>query len=515
MNDATGGNSPKTSSARLKQICAIGLTFWLSASATSAIAAPAARPNIVIILADDLGYGSVGCYGAPPGVLKTPNIDRIAQEGIRFTDASTPSSLCTPTRYGLMTGRYCWRTTLKSGVLGPFDPLLIETSRPTLASMLKQAGYSTGVIGKWHLGFGTKARQATDLSSPLSPGPLQAGFDCYFGIPQNHGENWGIYVDNEAVCGLRSTNHVEPTQPCYYGQKFMGFDAPQRDDWTAQAVLTDKAVDWIKQQSPAKPFFLYFASAAIHEPITPTQNAKGSSGAGLYGDWIRDVDISVGRILKTLDESGFGDNTLVVFTSDNGGHQIAKPMPHRQVPAPYTFVLDTVWEAQQKGLKPNGDLKGQKGTVYEGGFRVPFIARWPGHIPAKSKSGQMVCLVDMLATIAALVNVPLPNLEAGGEDSFSFLPALLGKPASKPGREALVLHSGNGVFAVRKGRWKWIEGIPAKRPSKAVPQAVEELYDISKDPAEKENVIQAHSDVVKALKTFLNATRDQGHSRIN
>jgi arylsulfatase A len=482
------------------------------ALAASAAAAPP-RPNIVIILADDLGWGSVGCYGAPPRILKTPNIDRLAREGIRFTDANTPSSLCTPTRYGLMTGRYCWRTSLKSGVLGPFDPLHIETMRPTIASLLKQAGYATGAIGKWHLGFGAKVRQPTDLSSPLSPGPLQVGFASFFGIPQNHGENWGVYVDNEAVWGLQSTKHIDYPQPSYYGMKFMGFDAPQRDDWTAQTVLTDKAVAWLKQQSSAKPFFLYFASAAIHEPITPTKQARGSSGTGLYGDWIRDVDISVGRILKTLDEAGFSDNTLVVFTSDNGGHQVEKPAPHRPVPPPYTFVLDAVWEAQRKGLQPNGALRGQKGSVYEGGFRVPFLARWPGHIPANSASGQMICLVDMMATLAALLDITLPAPAIGGEDSFSFLPALLGKAPVGPSRKALVLHSGNGTFAVRKDRWKWIEGVPAKAPARAAAKATEELYDLRNDLAEKDNLLHAHPEVVRELRACLKAARDNKSTR--
>ncbi len=477
--------------------------------------APAAQPpNIVLILADDLGYGSVGCYGAPAKALRTPHLDRMAREGLRFTQAYTPSSLCSPTRYGLLTGRYCWRTPLKSGVLGPFDPLHIATTRPTLASLLKQAGYATAVVGKWHLGFGTKPRPPADVSSPLSPGPLQVGFDYFFGIPQNHGENWGVYVDNEAVWGLRSTNHIECPQPSYYGRKFMGFDAPQRDDWTAQTVLTDKAVAWLKQQSPAKPFFLYFASAAIHEPITPTKANKGASGSGLYGDWIQDVDLSVGRLLKTLDEMGVGDNTLVIFTSDNGGHQVEKPQPHRPVLAPYTFVMDTVWEAQQKGLKPNGELRGQKGTVYEGGFRVPFVARWPGHIPAHAESGELVSLVDLLATFAALVMVPLPGPTEGGEDSFSFLPALLGQAHAQPARETLVLHSGNGTFAMRKGSWKWIEGVPVKQPGKAAPKAVEELYDLAKDPAEKENLVQSRPEVVEELRALLKAARDQASSRL-
>jgi arylsulfatase A-like enzyme len=509
MNNATRGNNPKTSSAWLKQTCAIGMMFWLGASAASAIAAPAARPNIVFILADDLGYGSVGCYGASPQVVKTPHIDRLAREGMRFTQAYTPGSWCTPTRYALMTGRYFWRRNNPRHLI---VPLLIETTRPTLASLLQQAGYATAVVGKWDLGFGTKPREFTDLSSPLSPGPRQVGFDYFFGIPHNHGEHWGVYAENEAVWGLRSTNHVEP--PPGWCKK-MGFDAPQRDDWTAQTVLTDRAVAWLKQQSPAKPFFLYFASAAIHVPITPTKDARGTSGAGIYGDWIHDVDISVGCILKALDEVGVMENTLVIFTSDNGAHQFEKPAKHAPTPPPYTNLVDAVWEAQQKGLKPNGILRGQKCGIHEGGFRVPFVARWPGHIPAKSESGQMICLVDMLATTAALLDVPLPKPEVAAEDSCSFLPALLGQTAAKPGRDTLVLqnlvvfpkHIG-GVFAVRKGRWKWIEGI-ATGPGKAD----EALYDLASDPAEKHNVIQAHPDVVKELRAALNAIRNRGHSR--
>jgi arylsulfatase A-like enzyme len=487
------------------------LLIAVIASATTA----AERPNIVIILADDLGYGSVGCNGAPQNLLPTPNIDRLAQEGLRFTDANTPSSVCSPTRYGLLTGRYCWRTSEKSDVLGPMSPLLIESSRPTIASMLKQAGYTTGVIGKWHLGFGTTTRKESDLSSPLSPGPLQVGFDSYFGIPQNHGEWWGVYADNEAVWRLRSTNRVKQPHPCYYGPEFMGFDAPQRDDWTAQTVLTDKAVDWIKQQSSAKPFFLYFASAAIHEPITPTKAAQGRSGFGPYGDWIVDVDISVGRIMQALKESGFDDNTLVVFTSDNGGIWLGgKPKVFPKVPSPYqAHLVEYLWAAQEQGLKPNGSFRDGKCSIYQGGFRVPFLARWPGHIPAKAESGQMICLVDAMATIAELTGLPLPQPETGGEDSFSFLPTLLGKAKSGRSRDALVLHSVDGTYAVRKGRWKWIEGIPANKMGATDFRAVAELYDLSKDPGEKQNVIQQHPEVVHELKKLLNELRDQGHSR--
>jgi arylsulfatase A-like enzyme len=220
------------------------------------------------------------------------------------------------------------------------------------------------------------------------------------------------------------------------------------------------------------------------------------------------VDISVGRLLKALDESRFVDNTLVIFTSDNGGHQVnARVTRHREVPPPYTFVLDAVWEAQEKGLKPNGDWRGQKGGIYEGGFRVPFLARWPGHIPPNAESGQMICLVDLMATLASLVGAPLPAPGAVGEDSFDFLPALLGKASPAPARKALILHSGNGTFAVRKGPWKWIEGIPAKTQGKMASRDAEELYDLAHDPSEKENLIRSRPEVADDLRAILNKAR--------
>lgn len=487
------------------------------------------RPNIVVILADDLGYGSVGCYGAPASMLKTPHIDRLAQEGMRFTDANTPSSVCTPTRYALLTGRYCWRSSLKCGVVEPLGPLIIETNRPTLPSMLKNAGYVTGVIGKWHLGFGNKARDAKDMASPLSPGPLQVGFDSYFGIPQNHGEPWGVFVENEAVWQLRSTNHIEYPRPSYYGGKYFGFDAPQRDDWTAEGVLADRAADWIKQQSKDKPFFLYFAAAAIHEPITPSKESQGKSGCGPLGDFIRDLDNSVGKIMKALDDAGFGDNTLVIFTSDNGGVHVANKLPKWQsVPEPYEHLVKLVWEAQEKGLEPNGKFKSGKSTIHQGGFRVPFIARWPGRVPAGAESGRMICLVDVMATISELTELTLPKPDVGGEDSFSFLPNMLGK-ADAPIRDALVLQDLWGTYAVRKGNWKWIEGVPGMitRNGKwaiidELPESEraalkitknEALYDLSKDPGETKNLLKAHPEVAQELRTFLNETRNSNQSR--
>ncbi|MDE0101032.1 MAG: sulfatase-like hydrolase/transferase [Bryobacterales bacterium] len=272
-------------------------------------------PNIVIILSDDLGYGSINSYGASERYVRTPSIDRLSDEGRRFTDANTTSSVCTPTRYSLLTGRYCWRTSLRHGVLGITAPLHIETSRPTIASLLKSAGYRTAAIGKWHLGYGTGR---TDFTKPLDPGPLEVGFDYHFGVPQNHGDATGVYVRNRATVGLRSSR-VEPFGQTPYGRQFLGFDAPHRVDENVMGELTTEAVKWLRRQDPETPFFLYFAPVAIHFPYTPSEETKGGSGVGLYGDWIHELDLSVGRIASALDELGLAGDTLLIFTSDNGG----------------------------------------------------------------------------------------------------------------------------------------------------------------------------------------------------
>ena len=319
------------------------------------------RPNIVIILADDLGYGSVGCYGADPRLVRTPGIDRLAREGIRFTDANTPASVCTPTRYALLTGRYCWRSRLNTGrVLNTFDPLLIETERPTIASMLKKLGYRTGFVGKWHLGYG--AKRPVDYTKELKPGPLELGFDYQFAVPQNHNDVTRVFVENHRVFGLRSTK-LTPTK----GD--IGLDAPHRVDTETMKVLTDKAIAWLDKQDAGTPFFLYFAPVAVHELVTPSAAMRGKSGAGPYGDFIQDLDLSVVRILKKLDEMKAADETLVIFTSDNGG--VISPRSKSGTQA----------LAMKAGLKINGIWRGGKHDIWEGGFRVPFVMRWPGRLP--------------------------------------------------------------------------------------------------------------------------------------
>jgi len=479
--------------------------FLRGAAASAALPAlnakPAGKkPNIVIILADDFGFGSLNCNGADPKLIRTPNLDRIAREGVRFTDANTPSSVCSPSRYALLTGRYCWRTSLKYEVLPTNAPLHIETTRLTISSLLKGEGYNTAAIGKWHLGYGTGK---TDFTKELKPGPLELGFDYHFGVPQNHGDASGVFVENHWVAGLRSAEHKDAgISP--YGRPFMGIDAPQRVDDEVMDVLTDHAVDWIGKQSAQKPFFLYFTPVAVHEPVTPSKRAKGSSTAGPYGDWIHDLDYSVGRVLKALDDHKFSDDTLLIFTSDNGGVFMTAGDRAEAV-------------AYRAGLHVNGDWRGGKHGIYQGGFRVPFMVRWPGKAPTGTTCDETINLVDMLATISAIVEKPLPAAEGAAEDSHNALPTFLGKKPAKPVRESMVSHSADGIFAMRQGDWKYVEGKPAK-PVEKVPKAragemTQQLYNLRDDPREEKNVIDEHREIAAKLEDLLSTQKAQGRSR--
>jgi len=490
-------------------------------------ASAADRPNIIVILADDYGYGSAGCYGADPKLVRTPAIDRLAAEGRRFTDGNTTSSVCSPTRYSLLTGRYCWRTTLKHEVLGTFSPLHIEPTRVNLASLLKQKGYRTASVGKWHLGYGKEnedPKWRTEYKAELSPGPLDIGFDYHFGVPSNHGDLTGVYVENRFVYGLRSGQipagmklagpaaDSDDYQATYGPEdtesgkaKILEIEAPRRKKERVMKVLTDKATDWLEAQPKDQPFFLYFTPVAVHNPVTPDKDLAGKSAAGHYGDWIHELDQSVGRILATLDKMGATKDTLVLFTSDNGG--VFRPENER--------LLQTT--AIKAGLMINGTLRGSKHDVWEGGFKVPFIVRWPGKVPAGSTATQMVSVVDILATTAELVGTPLPAKDSGAEDSRSFLSVLLGSVDAK-GREDMIVHSADGVFAVRKGRWKWIEGVPVEEIKDGVrkirkDQFRSQLYDTVADPAEKKDVAAEHPEVVAELKDLLRRYRDGGFSR--
>ena len=493
----------------------------------AACALAADRPNIIVILADDYGYASAGCYGADPKLVRTPAIDRLAAEGRRFTDGNTTSSVCSPTRYSLLTGRYCWRTTLTHEVLGTFSPLHIEPTRVNLASLLKSKGYATAAVGKWHLGYGREnedPKWRTDYTAELSPGPLDIGFDYHFGVPSNHGDLTGVYVENRFVYGLRSgripagMKVAGPDADSFdfkttYGPedmengkaKILELDAPRRKNERVMKVLTDKAEAWLEAQPKDRPFFLYFTPVAVHNPVTPDKALAGSSAAGPYGDWIHELDHSVGRILGALDRMGVAKDTLVLFTSDNGG--VFKPDVER--------LLQTA--AYKAGLKVNGAIRGGKHDVWEGGFKVPFIARWPAKVAAGSTSAQTVSVVDILATTAELTGSALPAKEVGAEDSRSFLPVLLGQDGAK-GRDDVIVHSADGNFAIRKGRWKWIEGVPvdeikdgARKSRKD--QFRPQLYDTVADPAETRDVSAEHPLVVAELKDLLRRYRDGGYSR--
>lgn len=473
----------------------------------TALAAPAAaadKPNVVVILADDFGYGSAACLGAKD--LKTPNLDRLAKEGRRFTNGYTNGSVCSPTRYGLMTGRYFWRTDVKDGgVLGADNPLHIETDRLTLASLCKSQGYRTAAFGKWHLGMGASGK-ITDWSGELKPGPLEIGFDHFFGMGSNPWSGPHSFIEDRHVVGRVPGKPVTVTRGGADGTT-SGIDKPFDYD-RITATLTDKAVAWIGQKSD-KPFFLYFAHTAVHRPVAPNPTFKGKSPYGIYGDYIEELDASVGRVLDTLDKLKMADDTLVIFTSDNGG-VISNRDEHAA--------------AQKAGLKINGLLRDGKHSIYEGGFRVPFLVRWPGRVPAATVSEQVVCATDVLATLAGVLSVPLKPGQA--EDSFDLREAFTAKASAKPARDHVVLQDAHGVYAIRVGDWKLIEreNPPPIKPRNKNAEAKldaakkkdptrDELFDLAKDPSETKDVRADNPEVVAKLRKLLADARDRGQTR--
>jgi arylsulfatase A-like enzyme len=456
-------------------------------------------PNIVLVLADDLGYGDPRCYNVD-SKIPTPAIDRLASEGMRFTDAHTPSSVCTPTRYGILTGRYCWRTSLKRGVLDGYSPLLIEPGRTTLASLFRQRGYVTGAVGKWHLGLGSEKN--TDYAKPLRPGPNSAGFDYFFGIPASLDMPPYVFVENEtpAIAPTETIAASEMRRKGGNGFWRGGAIAPGFRHVDVLPTITEKAVGFVRNHAadPKTPFFLYFALTAPHTPWMPTDDFRGKSGAGFYGDFVAQVDATLRRVLDALDEAKASANTLVFFTSDNGAHWLPE-------------------DIEKWGHRANGALRGQKADIYEGGHRVPFLARWPGKIAAGSTCDQTICLTDFLATAAAVVDSPL-SAEAG-EDSVSILPALLGRTGDLPLREATVHHSGDGLFALRQGSWKIAMGLGSggfTSPKKVDPKPGDpagQLYNLATDPREEKNIWTENPGVVKRLSDLLENYKSAGRSR--
>jgi arylsulfatase A-like enzyme len=469
-------------------------------------------PNVVYVLADDVGYGDLGCYGGTR--IPTPNLDRLAKDGLRFTDAHSPASVCTPTRYALLTGQYAWRHAPGSRILSGVAPLSIPTDRVTVASYLRQAGYATGVVGKWHLGLGVGE---TDYNAPITAGPREVGFDYSFLIPATGDRTPCVYVENGRVVNHDPADPIRVSYTAKVGTEPTGRENPElltnqrpshghdmtivngisRIGWMTGGKaarwkdedmaddITRRAVSFI-ERSKDKPFFLYFATHDAHVPRCPHPRFRGTSGHGLRGDAIVELDWCVGQLLDSLEKHGLANHTLVVFTSDNGGVMDDG------------YVDGTGTDAS--GHRCNGALRGFKGGLYEGGHRVPFLARWPGVTPAGRTSAELICHVDTLATVAALVGRPLPA--GAGPDSFDISPALRAQSPPRPCRASLVHQSGAGALAIRVGPWKLI---PNDGKKKAAPP---ELYNLADDPAEATNVAPRHADRVAELTAALAAIRE-------
>jgi arylsulfatase A-like enzyme len=481
------------------------------------------KPNIVYILADDMGYGDLACQN-PDSKIPTPYLDRLAAEGIRFTDAHSPSAVCTPTRYGILTGRYCWRTQLKSSVLWPWDAPLIEAERLTVPKLLQQNGYHTACIGKWHLGWNwpthdgasindtvaqgawnSKVRDPwganVDFTKPIKDGPTTRGFDYYFGTAVPNFPPY-CFIENDRTVGLPT--EMKPTS-------MFGTPGPMLPGWKLVDILpglTEKAVEYVGERAREsdRPFFLYMPLTAPHTPIVPAPEFQGKSEAGLYGDFVHQVDWTVGQVMNALQRHGFRENTLIIFTSDNG----SPARNGKGASGPAGSVV------KETGHHPSWKLRGMKADIWDGGHRVPFLARWPEHIRPGTTCDELICHSDLMATCAAILDEPLPNDAA--EDSCNILPALLGEKREKPIREAVVHHSGNGVFAIRQGTWKlithlgsggWTKPVSVK-PEPGGPQG--QLYSMDTDLSEQRNLWLERPDIVNRLTALLEKYKADGRS---
>jgi arylsulfatase A-like enzyme len=471
------------------------------------------RPNIVFILADDMGYGDVSCYN-PQSKIPTPNMDRLAAQGIRFMNAHSPAALSTPTRYGILTGRYCWRTRLKEGVILGYDEApLIETGRPTIGSVLKGDGYHTAYIGKWHLGMTWQTRdgyvvqddknewkvnpvvyqeneQHIDFEKPVTGGPVELGFDYFFGtLGCSTSDPPYCYIEQNRTVGIPSVKSPDDflKLPGFApGLMVPGFSLTGVDP-----DFTDKAIGFIKghrDNQPGNPFFLYLALSSPHNPFLPPEFAKGKSTEGPRGDLVTVVDWSVGQVLEILKQYGLDKNTLVIVTSDNGAMKGAN------------------------GHKSNGDYRGYKANIWDGGHRIPFIARWPGKILPGSTSSETISLTDMFATLTGLVSAKVTD--GSGEDSFDVLPAFFGKRQENSDSRVRIFHSGGGFFAVQKGQWKLIEGTKGAGSGKRAPDEgpamkTGQLYNVAADPFETVDLWEKEPGVVNELMSLLEACKSE------
>ncbi|MDF7824826.1 arylsulfatase [Pontiellaceae bacterium B12227] len=481
----------------------------------------AARPNILFILADDMGYGDVSCLN-PEAKFKTPHLDAMAASGLMLTDAHTSSGVCTPSRYSILTGRYCWRSNLKRGVLGGYSGALIEEGRETMASVLKAQGYNTACIGKWHMGMdlpttdGKKAKQVgggtitykdgkkvvddgemktnVDWSGLIKRSPVSNGFDYFFGINGSLDMPPYVYIENDRFVGKPTTI------------KAFHRPGPAHKDFEAVNVLpelTDKLIDYIGRQKKETPFFVYFPITGPHNPVVPTAGWQGKSGIGSYGDFCMQIDHHVGQIMQALKDNGLYENTLVVFSSDNGVENHG-----------YDQFRNT-------GHSSSGDFRGVKRDLWEGGHHVPTFVSWPAGIKAGSVSGETVCLTDFMPTFAEMAGFQC--LEGMAEDGVSLLPVFQGLEVREPLRNGTVHHSLKGEFAIRMGDWVFIdapngsdrdnepEWYAAARGYVAHDQPGE-LYNLSVDPEQKKNVYAEHPERVERMKTVLERYKSEPRS---
>ena len=477
------------------------------------------RPNIVIILADDLGYGDIGAYN-PESKIPTPHVDRLAKEGVRFVDAHTPCGVCSPTRYGLLTGRYPWRTELKTQVLWPWDKPLIDRDRLTLPKMLKTFGYHTACFGKWHLGWdwattdgskvnsqvkiGDPQREIRDeftkkivFTKPVTEGPTTRGFDYYFGVDLPNFPPY-TFIENDHVLAQPTA-----TKP----DSMFGWPGPMAPGWRLEGVLpeiTRRAVKYVEEHSKkSEPYFLYLPLTGPHTPIAPDDEFLGKSKAGKYGDWVFQVDWSAGQVMEAIRRSGSANNTIVIFTSDNGPENLTYPV---------------LKEFDHSSMGP---LRGAKRMLWEGGHRVPFIAWGPGRVPAGQVEKEIICLTDMMATVASIVGYKLPNDSA--EDSYDIGRALFGQKRSDPIREATVHHSINNEYGLRQGDWVLVQS-PKSAHGAAEPEWWRERYGIRKhgepgelfhlkeDLRETKNLYAQYPDRVKQMHELLEKYKDESRS---
>lgn len=467
-------------------------------------------PNIIYVLADDLGYGDISCYN-DQGKIPTPNIDKLSQNGVRFTDAHSSSAVCTPTRYSTLTGRYNWRTRLKSGVLTGKSKALIPNDRTTVASMLKKQGYKTGFVGKWHLGWdwglttdtlGGIGWQPTDFgnidfSQPITNNPNDLGFDYAYGHAGSLDMAPYVYVENGKVTALPDTITVDKGDYTWWRE------GPTAPDFIHEQVTPhffEKAIEFIGENKGETPFFLYLALPSPHTPILPTEEWLGKSQLNPYADFVMMIDDYMGQLMGALEAQGMQENTMVVFTSDNG----CSPEANFEV-------------LGEKGHDPSYIYRGHKADIYEGGHRVPYLVHWPAKIKASSTSEQLVCSTDLLATCAAIVGYSLADNE--GEDSFSYL-SLLENPQGEHARKDIIHHSINGSFAIRKGSHKLIMSAGSAGWSYPTPKQVKnmdslpaiQLYDLATDPAETTNLQASENEQVQTLQALLAGYIRQGRS---